>query len=370
MVDLIKPWIYDNKWYVWSNTVFDSMDIMGCYNTLNGICTSGKTIEECISTCLGDCAAGYHVSFSDGSSMCASMLTVPPLYTSPVHQLRDQKIYPELNDVVVTSFVNTEVFPFPPDKGNAVFYEDRMSIKLSDANMYISKLNQTEDIKGEEDKVIVESDSGTIIQFSPIYKVINKVSRHNPVKYGETIAIIITGTDLSVQSNKMGNGFVWYPLGINIPGFIILSAEGKKGIVAYGDKILLNYEGISPIVVHKQSSVVRALDMPIEQLYNKDEYYTTFTLESHMTGYYCNGQTCESIPIRQTVADGLTSRYNGIIVGRDIGCWGMCKYLKSGTNEFEDIKNESSRRKDGLGFLVGIAIIVILSILVMYLLYR
>jgi len=94
--DISKPWQYKNKWMVWPETTLDSIIISDCNDTINGICLSGKTINQCIDECKEGCSAGYQIEFENGSTLCAPLLTNNRPHLNPVHRLRKKEIYPEL----------------------------------------------------------------------------------------------------------------------------------------------------------------------------------------------------------------------------------------------------------------------------------
>ena len=43
-----KPWLYKDRWLIFPDTVFSNLDLTDCNDTINGICTNNKTLEQCI----------------------------------------------------------------------------------------------------------------------------------------------------------------------------------------------------------------------------------------------------------------------------------------------------------------------------------
>lgn len=331
--DIVKPWVYKDKWYVWPMTVFDSMNVLGCYVTLQGACTSGKTVDECIDSCVTGCSAGYHVAFPDGKTMCAPFDGKNDLDASPIQMLRRQDLYPELSNVVVTTFVNTAIHPFPPEQANVVFYEDMLNIKVSGTDLFMS----------QDGSSAIVDDSGVTIQLTPSRRVISSLAGFNSVKYGDIVTILIANTGLEARP---GNTHINWTHAANAPGanpigFSVEPVDGNKtGVVTYGDKVNLVFQGYSPVAVDRESKNITLHSRDVSEL--KDGYYTSFEFKSQMLGFYCDGRKCKSVAISDIKTNGPAGSYKGVTVARNPDCWGACAYLKLGTNELEPLATHPS----------------------------
>src|ERR1700758_49659 len=101
-LDISKPWKYKDKWLVWPNTVLEYFDLVDCNDTINGVCLEGKSMTECIDSCLDkDCGAGYHVRFASGKTVCVP-LKITRSYVNPVYLLQHQSFYPGLDHVDIS----------------------------------------------------------------------------------------------------------------------------------------------------------------------------------------------------------------------------------------------------------------------------
>jgi len=130
--NLEKPWRYKDNWLVFPNTVINNIEISDCAETTRGACIDNQTLEQCIKLCEKDgkyCGVGYHIQFKDGRSICAPLRTSVNPHLSMIHRLRRQSIYPEFDNVFVSTFINTQKFPFPPEQANVVFYQDILTLK-------------------------------------------------------------------------------------------------------------------------------------------------------------------------------------------------------------------------------------------------
>ncbi len=358
---IVKPQIYKEKWYVWPSTVFDTMDVLGCYTTLEGACTAGKTVHECIDSCIAGCTAGYHVAFPDGKTMCAPFNSaVTNFGGSPVQMLRRQDIYPELSNVVVTSFINTAVHQFPPEQANTVFYQDMLNIKVSEDNLFLAQ-------DGNDTTV---DDAGVTLQLVPASRVDSRLSRYDSIRYGDRVSVLIANTGLEVRSNTDGDGLTWTH-SENEPdappvGFVLEPADGKKtGPIAYGDQVNLVYQGYMYLSVNKSTKAIRLYNSP-PTILGKD-YYTSFEFGSEMLGFYCDGRECKPVAIADIKRNGLGGSYEGVTVGRDPGCWGSCSYLELGTNSLESPTTNSGHISFWFWVILVVGIValsVVVSIIV------
>ena len=378
-LDIEKPWQYKNKWLVWPETVLDIITISDCNDTVNGICLSGKTIEECIDECKGSCGAGYHIQFENGSTLCAPILTNIN-YQNPIHRLRRKSIYPELNNVKISTFVNVDYFPFPPEEANVVFFEDLVTISDSVTGMSIGTENKEN--SGNRIKLVKEGKNNVQITQAQISR--SQIANSMPLRYGDAFQIAIPATSLLISVSQKNN-LVWESL----PNIFIFSTDESTfnlvpvdstkhygDIVTYGDNFAIsNLSRSSFVVLNTHDSDLQLKYDNLEKILNNKIFICTFTITSKMLGYYCDGRKCKPVPIKDINKTGMAGRYKGVTVGRNPNCWGVCNYLKLGTNDslpFSTKPNDivKSKKQDHykpnnfLFLLLSMIFIFILSIII------
>jgi hypothetical protein len=112
----------------------------------------------------------------------------------------------------------------------------------------------------------------------------------------------------------------------------------------------------------------------LEKILNNKIFICTFTITSKMLGYYCDGRECKPVPIKDMNKSGMSGRYKGVTVGRNPSCWGVCNYLKLGTNDtlpfstkpnINIVKQNHYKPKKFLFLLLSMIFIFILSIIIL-----
>jgi hypothetical protein len=120
-----KPELYNKNWLVFDSTVFSSIEVADCKNTIEGVCYKNISVEECVEKCAenDNCVHGYHLENKD-QTICV------PLYTPDFSETREYayeliniKNYKDLN-YNGHAFLNIEKQNFPPENVKTVFYED------------------------------------------------------------------------------------------------------------------------------------------------------------------------------------------------------------------------------------------------------
>ena len=354
--DISKPWRYKNKWMVWPETTLDSIIISDCNDTINGICLSGKTISQCIDECKEGCAAGYHMEFKNGTTLCAPLLTNNRPHLNPVHRLRKKEIYRELENVKISTFVNTDYFPFPPEEGNVVFFQDILSMSDKLNGMSITLKNNDHDL------IYLDKDMENNLQFIDALITASQVERYMPLRYGQPCQIATPATSLLISVSSK-NTLEWKEssrlFSTENTTFSLIPIDSTKKL---GD--LVTYNDVFGIK-HGNSLVVANIHYPYLQLSNdtienKDIIYK-FILTSKMMGYYCDGRNCKQVPIKDIETIGSAGMYKGVTVGRNPDCWGVCKY----TNSTIELKNAPDIiRSSNKHSYIRIILIVILSMII------
>jgi len=371
--DIPKPRLYKHKWLIWTDTVFEFLNISDCNDTINGICLSGKTVEQCIDECHSGSSAGYHIQFQDGSSICVPIITDMHPTLNPVHRLRNQSIYsPALDHVKVTTFVDTDVFPFPPEEANVVFYGDILVLKDIENGYTIG--TEYAEIKGQG-RIYMGKEKDDNIQILPAQKYAPQLLKYQPVLYGDTIHFSVPGTSLIAgDSMTIENALIWeLSTGVfhgDDMAFRILPISGKKrigNVITYDDTFIVQYTDSSIVAVNPQYNY-------LQLMYNiSPDYHHEFQFISKMTGYYCDGTKCKSVPIKDIKTIGEAGRYKGVTVGRNKKCWGTCNYRIPGTNSiytYSTYKHRYQLRHNIVYVILGMSFLVILSIIMVRIFIR
>ena len=373
--DISKPWQYKNKWMVWPETTLDSIIISDCNDTINGICLSGKTINQCIDECKEGCAAGYHMEFKNGTTLCAPLLTNNRPHLNPVHRLRKKEIYKELENVKISTFVNTDYFPFPPEEGNVVFFQDILTISDKLNGMSVALKNN----KPGHDLIYLDKNIENNLQFIDALITASQVEKYMPLRYGQPCQIAIPATSLLISVTSK-NTLEWKESSLlfstETTTFSIIPIDSTKklgDLVTYNDVFGISYGNLLVVANINYPYLQLSNDNMDNIIDNKNIIYK-FTLTSKMLGYYCDGRDCKQVPIKDIEKVGSAGLYKGVTVGRNPDCWGVCKYLILGTNSTVKLENSPdiiktsnnhSYIKNIFILILSMIIIIILSIIIL-----
>jgi len=373
--NLPKPWLYKNKWVVWPETALDTMTISNCRDTVRGICETGKTLNECIDQCELSCGVGYHIEFESGKTICSSIKKSDRPSLNPIHRLKKKETYPELSKVKISTFVNTDIFSFPPEEANVVFFKDILNITDPNSGTFVkagcSKMN------GEPELIYLSKDGKHNLQFLQSVTTSVQIDKYIPVRYGSEIQISTPGTYLLASvsyENKLSwklNPEIFYTKEKSFE-LIPLDTSKKIGdIVTYGDFFAITYDNRSSIVVMEQEGEpLQLVTGNIEDILNNEKFTTKFSLNSKMVGYYCDGRDCKPVLIKDMEKMGKMGLYKGVTVGRDPNCWGVCKYLKLGTNDIEPLSTTPPSGRKSNFLILSMIFIFILSIIIIWMILR
>lgn len=371
-----KPW-KKNNWLIWENTVLNRIYLSDCNDTINGFCLKNKSIEQCLNECTGECGAGYHIDFGNGKTICVPIRTDIHSSLNPAYRLRKQTIYPDLNHVKISTFINTEKYPFPPNAANVVFYQDLLTM-TNTYNGYSLGKNINEEIKNES-LIYMESGNDLNIQLLPTAISAIQIIQYQPVFFGDYIQLSIPRTSLVADiSLNISNTLQWSSNLPTISGndfsFRIMPINNTRkigDILTYSDIFALIYSDNSVIILDKNYNYLVSSFDDFYDVTNNQDIINTFQFVSKMTGYYCENQQCKSVPIKDIQTSGQSGTYNGITVERQPGCWGMCKYKIPNKNSFYALSTKPTPPISYKIFLYVIGIIImILSIIFFIIKYR
>lgn len=325
-----KPLIKDKTWMIFQNSTFHHLETMDCNDTMTGECYYDKTFDQCIQSCKDnpECNFGYYISDTPNKKNICVPLRDANINSNPVYRLRTQDIYKELDGARSTVFINKNKHAFPPEQANTVFFKDNFMIENIETKMSL----ETSPISSNES----EPTSQSIVEFSKngdhIVQAlqISADTEYIPLKYGDRLAFHIPNTTLVMRSDD--NIIEWVVRSFSISQhsafYLKPLTPGRKigDDVKYSD-IFSIHADVSILSINGHAN--------IEQLYYESHSKAkdkganvTFRFIPKMKGWYCNNDAqCTEIPLEKMVIDNKgIGTYDGLAVGRNPGCWGVCKY--------------------------------------------
>ena len=332
-----RPW-KKNEWLIWPRTILNDINMSDCNDTIEGVCYENKSLEDCIKQCPYDeCGVGVYVKFKSGDSICAPLKTSGHPNLSPDYRLRRQQMYNLDPDIVESSvFVNTKLFPFPPNHANTVFFGDIFELVSSDGKTKLNTNIVTNTDKAKRSKVVMDKDTISRCKLLPSIKSANHAMDDIPVLFGDKFEINSAST--SFVAGVKNNLLQWKEaLGIFGGGgltFTFTPTEPGKitgDLVTYSDDVVISYSKGGTVSINSKN----------ELYINMDQTYTAkFKLRSLMDGYYCDNGQCKTVPINKITPvrypgtwemrppeNVLSSgTYKGNNVFNHEGCWNICSY--------------------------------------------
>lgn len=371
--DIEKPLLKDNKWIVFSDAIFSHLDTIDCNDTVEGICYYNKTFDECVKFCdySSNCEYGYYLT-NDNTNICVPIRDLK-MHSNPIYRLRKKDIYPELKNTNTKTFINREVHRFPPVEANIVFYQDNLVIQNVETSTKLEKSYTLEDYKINEIKF---SEFGKCI-IQPVQIPSNfSADKYIPLKYGDIFALNIPNTNIVILEESLNNeklqwgytSFI-YP---NNKTFYLESLSGKMK----GDNV--QYSDIFNIrtTTENKKDISKYLGLSSSYILEKQiiSNNSTFRFIPKMIGFYCNNDSvCTPTPLEEMVIDekGIGT-VDGLHIGRNPGCWGVCKYKIKNQPKLEPLSEYKEKitlyNKEYIGLffliilLIGILIIIIFII--------
>jgi hypothetical protein len=356
---LLKKPIEKDNWNLFPDSTFSHLDTMDCNNTINGECYYNKTLGECIQTCekSNECNFGYFITNTkDRKDICVPLLDID---INPIYNIRKQDIYTELDDTKSKVFVNKNKYKFPPGESNDVFFMDNLLIENMETNTLMRSSHLSDDINDRS--IVFKKDNNLIVQLLEVPTTNTNQSMYKTLKYGDSFTFHIPNTTLIMVNNPVHKNLLeWesrgYSTTTNESYTIKHIMPGKKDgdIVLYSDIFSL-HKNISILEVDSNHTLKTFYSSSYQEAVDKNKN-VTFRFIPKIKGWYCNDDhKCTEIPLDKiTVGKDNIGRYDGHIVGRNYGCWGLC-------NE----SNESSDSNESTGS--SIVIITIITVILLFL---
>jgi len=310
---------HQQDWLVFKDATVSNLDVFNCTSTVDGKCSYGMTLKECIDSAGDTSGMGYFVVPSTGKSICAHLDTSIHPRIDYTKILRNKSLYPALNSAESTVFLNATKYKFPPEHANIVFYRDIINLYSVNTGLLLG---------GDKYK----TDSLEPIGFDSIENGLNIILTYEkqiplqsgifvPVQYGDKFNIRIPNTSLVLQKDVDSDIFVWTPsistssTTYNLFTFKVPLDKKKGDNVVYGDQLELVY-GVDTVGNDEH------MNMAINNSPNTPHL---FEFISKMNGFYCDEGECNEIPINKIEKNGEKGTYKGKNVVRSKGCYGLCK---------------------------------------------
>lgn len=369
--DIPRPLKY-KKWNIWPETVLDKMEYYSsCKDTIEGVCLTNKTLEECIDECGNESAMGYYIKLRNGDSICVPIRTDVHPYLNPVFRLRNKNIYKELKNIQIFTFIDSSVFKFPPDSSNLVFYNDILTIKDTKFNNTLGKENIE---VNEGDIVYLDDKIDNNITLIPDKLLSDILSKYIPVRFGTMFNIFLPGTSLKIVVDQTNSILKWKFSTILTAGeFMIVPVNHHhkiNDIVSYNDEFHIIYKSNYIVLFDIKSNYLFVKNKNIKLVKKEEErYVSTFKFISKMTAYYCDEGKCKSIPMTNVKTIGNSSFYKNhkIISSSNPFCFGICK---NNTTNISSIRPQDQlKNNDNSKIIISITILIIIILMIIIIIF-
>ncbi len=428
--NIALPWKH-GKWLIWPETTLSDIQISDCNDTVEGICYRDTTLEQCLERCPADnCGAGVYVKFKNGKSICNPIVTGFHPKLTPLYRIKNQSLYNlDPNLVEMSVFVNTNLFPFPPNYANTVFYGDLLAMEDAKDGRTLDTSTIIEDGPGP---CILKKGATSVINLQPLFRTVNPLVHDRPLAYGDKLILTIAGTSFTMQMNQGGiNPLVWkesLEIGGDNLTFILVPDDPtkKKGdLVTYSDTVSLLYPGNGMVAVNRGNNQLYVNSSPLlrnQTEYNKSKregrknnlpisfshsgkspFNVYFKFKSLSTSYYCDEGICKPVKSKDIIPAHspakvvgapstnvlVSGTYKGKAVYAHKGCWGICNNIKFGKGNKNTIRISDNQHLPELAthsplsswernkkkprtilFVIGIVLITILILILGIMIYK
>jgi hypothetical protein len=366
---LPKPEYKDN-WAIFKNVTFPPFQHpRGCSDTIESKCYRGDTLDECMKRCEKtgtECGAGYYLKAPDKPSFCLPLRTsfIPEL--NPIYDLRNKGQFENTDNLTTYSFINTDLFPYPPDDANVVFYTDRVILYNVERDISLAIIDPASlfvDFKKPAEG------GGKIIEIIRKYEDEKTVW----VNFGDEIAFSVPETNLVLKANPELKLVSWTSQRTRTMTeadvFILrpLNPKRKKQRIYYGECFNIIQNHMNFVALNDHNNLEIYWD-PKDKMVSKGRGIT-FKFIPVVEAYYCDKGVCKPIPLANTETDGVKSRFEGKKVFRSELCFGLCAQEQP-MEESQELQSTQQAIPSSVRFtIMGVSIAVGLVILLFFIVY-
>lgn len=359
MYNINKPLLKDDKWLVFPNTVFSDINTVDCNDTVENICYEDKSFDQCLEICdkSPDCSFGYFIK-GERKNICVP-ISNKKIENNPLYRLRYKDIYPkEMKHFKPKTFFDKDKIKFPPEEGNNVFYFDSVYLQ----NIETQKLLFID--KKRKPSFIDSGNNNLIVQIIHIPVNFSSNAQYETVKYGSFIGLNIPKTTLVFRKEFSSEKLEWTSRTelSEKSGFKINPVKNIKDEVLYSDTFYLETNDYFLGVDDNGQTILYEKTMSYLQAKNEG-YNITFRFIPNMKGFYCNEKAeCTQISLTDMEIDSKgIGRINGLAVGRNPGCWGVCKYKIKGKPKLLKPQDYDNHQMEKVISNVTITIMIIIT---------
>lgn len=315
-------------WIIYPNSTYNLIHNLNCTDTIDGICTTGDTLNDCVKRCDDnkDCKAGYYIKKGD-ESICAPLRTSIYKNYDFVSRVRPQSAYPEFDNSDMSVFLDSDLVS---DQTKYIFHRDMITLK------HVQSGKMLNGVAG----LLKFDDKGSQLSIRTAYDVTTHSSIYSPIIYGNSFFLSIPETALLSQTNYVKNTIEWdivagFIIGLNTFTAIPSENSAKK----IGDKVELTDE----FTLKTSTGDYIGVDDDVLVINERDKG-DTFKFVSFMNGYKCDGK-CSSAPIEYSDT-------------RNRDCYG-CKNNRDSVVYTQDQNKTDSWIKLLLFILIAVSIVII-----------
>lgn len=190
-----NPKTYNTDWLLFDDTVYTSIQGPACFNTIEGVCYTTESLEECIAKCdeHEKCSYGYYLTSKD-NNICVPMYTETFInQTNYSYELINTKNFENLN-YKGTAFLDTRSNNYPPKRTSIIFYDDIVRIEFDESTLSLNL--DTED-------VTVSNLKQNFIEFRINQMLVNTEFSTNPLNYNSKCLLSINNTNLTIGIDNL-----------------------------------------------------------------------------------------------------------------------------------------------------------------------
>ena len=305
--------------HIFDNAIFEDLDELDCDDSINGKCHYGKSIDKCIEICAENkqCNYGYHIKRNNDQDICIPLIDRKDY--NPLYRVRDISIYPTLDRIKSTLFINSNKYKYPPTDIDNVLYLDNFIITDNSSGNNLENI-----IIGSSEQEISSIKDGSLITQLVQYPVnLTRGNKYVPLRYGDEFVLNIPTTNLIAY--RENDRLIWKSglYGISDDIVFTLYPSNSSGkivgdIVEYKDKFSIIKDDTYEVYINSENK------LKIKEIRNRNDN-DLFSFIPKMKAYYCKEGNCETIGLDK-VKNGL---YKGNKAWRQPYCWDQCKKSKS-----------------------------------------